>query len=241
MVYTEQKIRNKNRTYYHGSLENELNINKASYDMLFLTTDPVYAVKYADNEFGDVGYIFSFRLKDEVNIFNSKCISDLHKLHKNMPEPKIGWSVFDNTLKDFDWYVLELKYHIDRDYIFNIIKGLGYDGVTQVNEGKFKYNDTGFHSMGIFNPNVLLLENITDYVSFKTKFHNVETMKDKKVSYAKCGFYLMDERFVNFTDDELLDFIKQKSGLTDKDLIGHKERILENNRKVEKLILDKII
>lgn len=129
MILTEQLYKNLNRRYFHGSKTGELEKIGNTYDFLFLTTDFVYSAFYACQVDALEGRVFEFRLKESLNIFNSKSQQDVLKIRtyirKNKPEMDKNW--YWEGLQGEDWTFLFEDTNYRRKTI-EAIFNCGFDG-----------------------------------------------------------------------------------------------------------------
>lgn len=119
MVLTEQQYKNLSRRYFHGSQNGKLNPKESRQDFLYLSNSFVYSSMYACQIDPLHGKVFEFRLKEELNIFNAKCKSDLLKLKLYARKNNIDWK----KLEKEDWSLLKSKASI-----IELIRDLGFDG-----------------------------------------------------------------------------------------------------------------
>ena len=129
MILTEQQYENLNRRYFHGSKTGRLEKIGNTYDFLFLTTDFVYSAFYACDIDALEGRVFEFKLKEGLNIFNSRSQQDVLKIRayirKNNPEMDNDW--YWKGLQGEDWTFLFEDTQYRRKTI-EAIFNCGFDG-----------------------------------------------------------------------------------------------------------------
>lgn len=228
MILNEQLLKRKNRIYYHGSQFEIFDKLNSSFGLFFLSIYWKYAIKYAVLDSDDVynGLVYFFKIAKPLNVFNPRSKVDLFKLHKKMKEPEIGWKVFDDILLNYDWFLFE-RYGINRNTILNKIKELEYDGVIQIFEEKFKFDDLGFHSIGIFNINNLIMLEKMSYEDF-VKSKGGQTIKESELMDARLGNFALGKKFRN--DSDLFNYIYNNSHLTENDIKINRKLIINSSK-----------
>ena len=73
---------------YHGSFYEEINLDKAEYNCLFLTPNIRYALTYSGVDDDFEGYIFEFKIDKKLNIFNAANKDDRITLLAAFPKYK---------------------------------------------------------------------------------------------------------------------------------------------------------
>lgn len=200
MIYKEQLFTRTTRIYYHGSDKIILDKSTAVYPWFFVTSNFDYAMAYAKDWQGQIGYVHSFRLKNEINIFSAQSSFDLYKLHKYCKDNNIEILVSDSDLAKNDWARFPKNQRVD---IVSAIKSLGYIGFfsyeyTNSYHGPKKKHDNP--SIGLFNIDCLEPLDIISYKDFpKYTEHFQSIKKDDLISIdAKYPEY----RDMGFTDEE---------------------------------------
>ena len=125
MRYNEQKLTNKSRTYYHGTINRDEASAIPNFPWFSITTNFMYAVCYARKCQIEFGIIKKFVINRELNVFNARCITDSEKLRKTLNVDDSKWSKIETILRDKDWVLLGEKL---RQKIIQVLMSLGYDG-----------------------------------------------------------------------------------------------------------------
>lgn len=131
MILTEQNFTNLNRRYYQGRVNNYQK-KFADFNIEFLTTHFEYAVFYAQK----TGTVTEYNLKNNINVFNANCKTDIEKL-QSFSLPQFNTKVSDywiKSLQNKDWaYALGPENKLT---LLNLLFNLGYDGIFN-----FEYSD----------------------------------------------------------------------------------------------------
>jgi hypothetical protein len=125
MRYNEQKLTNKSRIYYHGTINRDEASAIPNFPWFSITTNFMYAVCYARKCQIEFGIIKKFVINRELNVFNARCITDSEKLRKTLNVDDSKWSKIETILRDKDWVLLGEKL---RQKIIQVLMSLGYDG-----------------------------------------------------------------------------------------------------------------
>jgi hypothetical protein len=120
-------IQNIEKFLYHGSFYDNIDLSKAEYkECLFLTPNIRYALSYSGVDEDFEGYVFEYRAKENLNIFNAADSNDREALLAAFPEYK---KYIDDMAK-YEW--LECidgpDVVADQKKIISDISSLGYDG-----------------------------------------------------------------------------------------------------------------
>lgn len=131
MILTEQLYKNLNRPYYHGSSTGRIESIYKRFNCFYITTKLIYAANYALSEDQNIGKVYEFGLKENLNIFNAKSKQDIFKLklfiRKNRPDWKNDW--YWKGLESEDWsYIFSNTEKISREDFIQCIQEIGYDG-----------------------------------------------------------------------------------------------------------------
>ena len=215
MILTEQQYTNLNRRYFHGSKTGKLEKTGNAYDFLFLTTDFVYSAFYACDIDALEGKVFEFRLKEGLNIFNSRSHQDVLKIRayirKNSPEMDKDW--YWKGLQGEDWTFLFEDTQYRRKTI-EAIFNCGFDGFFN-----YEWSESFKNSKSRNTDKGEILEKSPSVAIF-----NVE--KIKKVAEYKYEDYFQFESFIEA-------FRKEKSLL-----IGYATAIKEVKEDIFEFALD---
>ena len=125
MILNEQTYKNLNRPYYIGRMKGYDRSRASHNNYFYLTTDLLYAIFYAGRE----GAVEEYRLKHGINIFNAKSKKDYYVLRLALlKDPVLNtFTKYLDDLKTKDWTFI-LGGFGNRDKIFDLLIGLGYDG-----------------------------------------------------------------------------------------------------------------
>lgn len=235
MLISEQKHTNKNRIYYRGLRNNDLN-NK-QYLETYLTTSLTYSFAYS----GLNGVIESYCLKDTANIFNMRSKLDEGKLRVYCNNTKINslsladylkFNEISERLKNEDWLKV-LEDLNKRKLLIKAIKELGYDGyfnfeITRdmINEYRqfpsFEFSDLHIKSpaVAVFNINKSLIKIATYSGRELNSLAEIQKLKEKEKQYVISTinnykernndniFIILRNKIKSLTDDELKEIIK---------------------------------
>lgn len=193
MVFNEQKYKNKQRKYYHGTPFDKLNKSLDRFGCLFLTTYFPYAVEYSKiDEKGTFGHVFEFKIKEPLNIFNIKSSMDNFKLQKNVSSDLYALAKTNNWLAD------RQRGHL-RGELLNQIKLLGYDGFfdKEVDDHELYDNPT----VGIFYLEKLLNTNVYNHPDFA---FNKDFVNRHDIDINKVHNAFISEYKVGIKDKELI-------------------------------------
>ena len=125
MCLNEQKLTNKSRVYYHGTINRDEASAIPNFPWFSITTNFMYAVCYARKCQTEFGIIKKFVINRELNVFNARCTTDSEKLRKTLNIDDSKWSKIETILRDKDWILLGEKL---RQKIIRTLMSLGYDG-----------------------------------------------------------------------------------------------------------------
>ena len=191
MIFNEQILKNKNRIFYHGSKNAELNIENANYDWFFVTTDINTAIMYCEKK-EEINYVHTFHLDKPINVFNARSDLDFAKLRKALiRRGKIDFvnnSDYMYQLKYKDWLFLDETY-LSRYEIVDIIQSLGYDGFfnsewnLDYQNGKH-FNLSDVPSIGLFNIDCLKPLKVLSFEEIKanTKYDELKKKSKEKIA-----------------------------------------------------------
>lgn len=178
MKFTEQLIKRVSRRYWRGSEYKEWDKNKSPYRNIYITTSPVYAIRYSRENIQDsveeCKYLTSYRLVTPVDLFNARAIKD-QRIFEDYCN-KYGFKSLlrlTQLLKHEDWD--EIFFDHQKTAFIKILEKLGYDGFTNIESigGTIKHSEPddfplsdewndenlyGFSGIGILNPEKLILE-----------------------------------------------------------------------------------
>lgn len=201
MKLTEQLYRKLNKEYYHGTLKG-LNKAASEYDWFFITTNYEYALSYAICN-DELGEIYSFRLKKEINIFNANCKSDIRAIEDKIRRDKLyKYIPILDKLKKEDWSLV-LNGDQNRDTFVQILKELGYDGFFnfEYTESDLKFSNlNNIPSIGIFDISSLCLIDRQKGDKIKDDFKYKDILR-KEISCAKSEIFILSHRL---SDKEII-------------------------------------
>lgn len=100
MILSEQKFSNLNRIYYHGQIPNFKDGLKI-FKEIYLSTSLLYSMSYAYDDFHNFGKIEEFKLKNSLNIFNTKSKTDEGNLRKYLQQYKRA--ILKSFREDLQW------------------------------------------------------------------------------------------------------------------------------------------
>lgn len=189
MIFSEQKLRNLNRKYYHGKIRG-FDDSKKLYQEFFITTNRWYACRYA----GRNGIVEEYNLRGSANIFNMKSSFD-RKTFETFCNQYYPYALSDiELMKENDWSGIRQDESY-RQSLINIIKDCGYDGFFNYeidhnmkkelhSYGIYRYDGSEEHypAIGIFDKGILIKRNeysINDIIDIndERKFVYDEAMK----------------------------------------------------------------
>lgn len=215
MLLSEQNYTNLNRIYYHGVRFNSLALYRARFNSLYITPSFNYAAVYSYKNDLTHGRVFSYKLKQSLNIFNARSKKDIENLKKHFKSNYITlgdrkYKLSEDFVLDYlasrDWILVFDKNISLRDRFVEILKDVGYDGFFnfewQEDLKKHLHNEKIAPSIynqpavGIFNlANLQQLESFSYQDFFKFDEFRTVYEKDKKLlaSYLSNIVTLTDE------------------------------------------------
>lgn len=193
MAFNEQKYKNKQRKYYHGTPFDKLDKSLDRFGCLFLTTYFPYAVEYSKiDEKGTFGHVFEFKIKEPLNIFNIQSSMDNFKLHKNVSPDLYALAKTNNWLTD------KRRGHL-RGELLAKIKSLGYDGFFDREVKDYEMYDNP--TVGVFYPEKLLNVNTYNYQDF---FLNKDFVNRHDIDIRKVEDAFISEYSAGIKDKKLI-------------------------------------
>lgn len=155
MLYNEQKLFKKTRSYYHGATSINSNEKNSNFPWFFITTSFMYAIIYARKTENNFGVIYKYHLNNEINIFNAQSNYDFLRLKKSLNVSAMEWDEIESIIFYQDWALLGESL---RNKIANTLKNLGYQvffnfELTRDSDCTFEYNEyyTVSPSIGLFD------------------------------------------------------------------------------------------
>lgn len=238
MIYNEQKLTNRSRIYYHGTInkDNEFDASKANFPWYFITTSFMYAIRYARKFENDFGIVRKFVLGQEINVFNAQSDYDLNLLKKTLKLNEVDWESIEDIIVYRDWTLLgEPK----RKLLAETLKKLGYQGffnyeATEDENCNFEYNEyyTVAPSIGLFDKSVIKQIEILTPDKFESESKKYKEAHKRELDYKiKTIPALMDS---GKSEDEVLEYVYQRCPTL------RWEELKENKNKIMKAYYDRL-
>jgi hypothetical protein len=171
---------------------------------IFLTLDPIFALLYANYEeskqFNRDGYIYKYKLKNGLNIFDIANKQDKNKLlnyfKKNVNNQQYIKKI--NDANEWDYFTMETSF-----FQWGLVKA-GFDGWTYVFGYSAKNNQPSRH-LGIWNAKMISKIKIIPVEKYLDEHPEYIDLKDPlKVRQAKVVSPLKINLKFNITDDTQL-------------------------------------
>nr|MBP3281049.1 hypothetical protein [Treponema sp.] len=214
MRYNEQKLTNKSRIYYHGTLSKstESDENKANFPWYFITTSFMYAIRYARKFENDFGAVRKYVLNQEIDVFNAQSDYDLRRLKNSLRLNEAEWEDIEDIIVYRDWTLLgESK----RKLIADTLKKLGYQGffnyeATEDDNCRFEYNEyyTVAPSIGLFDKSVVTQIEILTPDKFESESKRYKEAHKRELEYKIKTVPTMIEE--GKSEEEVLEYVYQR-------------------------------
>lgn len=203
MLIQEQFHKNLYRSYFRGYVDGYDKKKAIFKNFSYYTTSPLYALYYAKKYKNWT--VSEYRLKDQVNIFNTRSKKDFFALHKYLIDNNEHYFISKiEDLKHRDWS--GLLGDEKREELLNIIKHLGYDGFFNFEYDKklkniitYIYRSDDFPktdmnpAIGVINDNIFI--KVKDYNSLKEllSLDKVADCREDEISTLVKSFNLFEK------------------------------------------------